>query len=119
MCYVLRHTKNVGDNCEMAVELNAIKSNCKLLEEGPPALYFGIDQLVQAENVEAVALKELPNEVLNLNVRKDDVAILKANGVGFDENNEQLPENVPFNENPWALKLYEGWGFTCICPRQK
>ena len=86
--------------------LEAVKLNCKLLEERPHELYFCINELVQAENVEAVALPELPNESLNFNVQKDDVAILIANGVGIDDNNEPLPENVPFDENHQVLELY-------------
>ena len=104
MCYVLRHTKYVGDDGETALELYAVKSKCKLLEEEPPEIFFGIDELLLAENHEEVPPAEVPNEVLNFNVQENDVAILIANGVETDNDNEPLPENEPFNENPWALE---------------
>ena len=112
-CYVFRHD-DFPDK-----EVHCVARWCKVVTEGPEEKLFEEDRpaeatpapeppaVVNERGGDDIALRSLSN-------RAEDIALIRAQGLDVDDDNEPAPENIPdatTTTNKQANGLYEGQEF--------
>jgi hypothetical protein len=115
---VFRHADFEG------IELYCSERYAIVTEEGSPAAFFEGNAVPDAGNEAGQATAQADDELRGIPVITDDIqeniARLRAEGYGVDDDNEPAPENVPNNNNNTANNntTYQGWGSQTICHRR-
>ena len=118
VCIVFRHNDFEGQ------ELYCAERYSSVITEGAEADFFVDDSVVEAEVVEAEVVVEEAEEVPKIHASDlaENIARLRAEGYGVDDDNEPAPENIPSVESALPAPsapgcIYKEWNSTTICNR--